>query len=147
MQQVMTTTHRMGSFRKEGRFGALHPGSLRLAALFSLFALASCGAAEHETHALSAATTKTGKVHVIDIIDFRFEPDTLIVAPGDRITWRNRDVVPHTATASDKSWDSGNLNRDEEWSMIAPAAGAVDYICAYHPSMKGRITIADSSRN
>ncbi len=147
MKQAMTTSHRMGSFRKEGRFGALRPAPLRLAALFSLFALASCGAAEHETHAPSAATTETGKVHVIDIIDFRFEPDTLTVAPGDRITWRNRDVVPHTATASDKSWDSGNLNRDEDWSMIAPAAGAFDYICAYHPSMKGQIAISDPIRN
>lgn len=147
MQQAMTTTRRTGSRRKEGRFGALRPASGRLAALFSFLALASCGGAEHDAHAASAAAAETGTVHVIDIVDFRFEPEELTVAAGDRITWRNRDVVPHTATARDKSWDSGNLNRNEEWSMIAPAAGVFDYICAYHPSMKGRISISDASRN
>lgn len=147
MQQAMTTTRRTGSFRKEGRFGALRPASLRLSALFGLFALASCGAAEHDAHAASAAAPETGTAHVIDIVDFRFEPEELTVAAGDRITWRNRDVVPHTATARDKSWDSGNLNRDAEWSMVAPAAGVLDYICAYHPSMKGRITISDAGPN
>lgn len=147
MQQVMTTTRQMGSSRKEGRFGALRPVSRRLAALFGLFALASCGEAEHDAHATSAAAPETGTVHVIDIVDFRFEPAELTVSVGDRITWRNRDVVPHTATARDKSWDSGNLNRDAEWSMVAPAAGVLDYICAYHPSMKGRITISDASLN
>jgi len=147
MQQAMTTTRRTGSFRTEGRFGALRPASLRLSALFGLFALASCGAAEHDAQAASAAAPETGTVHVIDIVDFRFEPEELTVAAGDRITWRNRDVVPHTATARDKSWDSGNLNRDEEWSIVAPAAGVLDYICAYHPSMKGRITISDAGPN
>lgn len=147
MQQPRMITGRKGPLRTEGRFGALRPGFFRLAALLNLLALASCGAAEHDTHAPSAAASETGTVHVINIVDFRFEPDTLTVAAGDRIIWRNRDVVPHTATASDKSWDSGNLNRNEEWSMTAPAAGAVDYICAYHPSMKGRITIAEPSRN
>ena len=141
MQQAMTTTRRTGSFRKEGRFGALRPASRRLSALLCIFALASCGAAEHNAHAASVAAPETGTVHVIDIVDFRFEPEELTVAAGDRITWRNRDVVPHTATARDKSWDSGNINRDAEWSMVAPTAGMLDYICAYHPSMKGRITI------
>lgn len=147
MQQAITTTRRMGSFRNEGRFGALRPAPLRLAAVFSFFALACCGAAEHNAHAASAAARETGTVHVIDIVDFRFEPAELTVAAGDRIIWRNRDVVPHTATANDKSWDSGNLNRDEEWSMIAPTAGILDYICAYHPSMKGRITISVAISN
>jgi len=136
-----------GFLRAEGRFGALRPGPLRLAALLSLSALASCGATETGAQAPRAPAEETGTEHVIDIVNFRFEPDTLTVAAGDRITWRNRDVVPHTATAGDKSWDSGNVNRDEEWSMIAPAAGAFDYFCAYHPSMKGRISISDASRN
>ena len=147
MQQAITTTHRTGSIGKEGRFGALRPAPFRLAALFGFLALASCGATEHDAHAASAAAPATGTVHVINIVDFRFEPEELTVAPGDHITWRNRDVVPHTATASDKSWDSGNLNRDEEWSMVAPAAGVLDYICTYHPSMKGRITISEADPN
>lgn len=147
MQQPKMISGRKGSLRTEGRFGALRPGSIRLAALLGLLAVASCGAAERNPHAPSPSAAETGTAHVIDIVDFRFEPDALTVAPGDHITWRNRDVVPHTATAGDKSWDSGNLNRDEEWSMIAPDGGVLDYICAYHPSMKGRITISDSSRN
>lgn len=147
MQQPKMITGPKESLRTEGRFGVLRPRFIRLAVLQSLFAIASCGAAEHNAHLASAASSETETVHVIDIVDFQFEPTTLTVAAGDRIIWRNRDVVPHTATAGDKSWDSGNLNRNEEWSMVAPGAGVLDYICAYHPSMKGRITVSDSRHN
>ena len=40
---------------------------------------------------------------------FKFAPDVQSAKTGDRITWVNNDIVPHTATALDKSWDTGTI--------------------------------------
>jgi len=48
-------------------------------------------------------------VHDIEIKEFAFNPSILEVRPGDQIRWTNRDISPHTATAEDGSWDTGEL--------------------------------------
>lgn len=79
--------------------------------------------------------------HTVEIRDMEFHPAELRVRPGDSIVWINRDFVPHTATASDSSWTSPPLARDERWSMIAPAAETGDYICVFHPLMEARLIL------
>ena len=37
------------------------------------------------------------RTHTVTIDGFRFQPERLTVARGDRIVWVNKDVVPHTA--------------------------------------------------
>lgn len=39
----------------------------------------------------------------------RFDPATLTIAVGETVRWFNDDSLPHTVTAADGSWDSGNL--------------------------------------
>ena len=43
--------------------------------------------------------------HVFEIVKFKFVPAQLQVAAGDTIVWVNKDIVPHTITSTDKSWD------------------------------------------
>lgn len=110
-------------------------------ALLSLTAV-SCGAAETPTpESQSVETTST--THVVEIRQFKFVPQTLTVKKGDVIIWRNLDVVPHTASAEARQWDSGNLGKDAEWTLVAGVVGEADYICAYHPTMKGTIIVTD----
>ena len=54
----------------------------------------------------------TGTRHRVEIQQFRFVPEAIEVKPGDTIVWVNLDIVPHTVTATDTdtSWDSGNLD-------------------------------------
>ncbi|MFA6219762.1 MAG: cupredoxin family copper-binding protein [Erythrobacter sp.] len=80
------------------------------------------------------------RVHVVEIRHFRFYPARLEVKAGDVITWKNFDAAPHTATA--KGWDSGRLNHDQSWSLKVTGKGTVDYVCTYHPAMKGRLVVA-----
>ncbi|WP_282605755.1 cupredoxin family copper-binding protein [Pelagibius sp. Alg239-R121] len=87
------------------------------------------------------ADAKEAATHVVEIKDFIFSPKQLSVTPGDRITWINRDIVPHTATASDKSWDSGTLKTDEEWQTTVEAGMYGDYFCRFHPNMKAKLEI------
>lgn len=84
------------------------------------------------------AESRTSR-HVVEITDFRFQPDTLRVAVGDTVTWVNGDVVPHTATPVDATWDSGLIDAGATWTYVAETAGEAVYICTLHPSMKGWI--------
>ena len=69
----------------------------------------------------------------------KFIPDRVEVAVGERITWVNRDFVPHTVTG--KGIESGELAELKTFSFVAKAPGEVPYICRLHPVMKGTIVV------
>ena len=77
------------------------------------------------------------------IDNFAYNPPTLIVDTGTRVTWVNRDDVPHTATSSTKprAFDSGALDTDSRFSHVFTTPGTYDYFCAVHPKMTGRIIV------
>ncbi|MEX3007265.1 plastocyanin/azurin family copper-binding protein [Hoeflea sp. TYP-13] len=83
--------------------------------------------------------------HVVEIRAFKFVPDTISVAPGDRITWINSDIVPHTATASDKSWDTGTIPKGGSKTVTATHGMSAGYFCRFHPMMKAALDIAGNS--
>jgi len=60
---------------------------------------------------------------------------------GDTIEWVNKDVLAHTATATNKDWDVV-IAPKKVGKLVLTKAGSYDYFCKYHPNMKGRITIA-----
>ena len=73
----------------------------------------------------------------------RFGPQTLTVKVGDRITWINKDLVPHTATAASggKMFDSRSIASNASWTLVADKAGRYTYVCALHPTMTGILTV------
>ena len=83
-----------------------------------------------------------GTKHVVEIREFEFVAQDRAVSPGDTVVWINRDIVSHTATAQDGSWDSGEIEPGGRWEMVVRASTAADYFCAYHPSMTSRLRIA-----
>ncbi len=82
----------------------------------------------------------TYATHTIEIVQFKFVPAELTVQTGDHIIWVNMDAVPHTATAND-GWDSGLLEKSQTWEFTAGEPGLFNYICTFHPVMKGVITV------
>jgi len=81
------------------------------------------------------------KQHVVEIRNLEFTPKELAVAPGDTITWVNYDLVPHTVTADDESWDSGLVGSQGQWQTVVQADMHTTYFCRYHPSMTARLRI------
>ncbi len=79
--------------------------------------------------------------HTVTIELFKFKPTVIEVAVGDTIVWENRDIVPHTATANDKSWDSGNIAAHGRAITIAKRKGGQEFLCVYHPNMKGKLVV------
>jgi plastocyanin len=89
---------------------------------------------------LAAAGAASAATHVVTIEGMKFQPATLTVKRGDTVTWKNNDLVPHTATAAGK-FDSTNIAAGKSWSWKAAAPGQYDYVCIYHPGMKGSLTV------
>lgn len=120
--------------------GGRSRGLLTFTALLAApLALVAVGAVGQLASPLQAKESAGPKTHVVEIRQFKFFPATLEVKPGDVIIWRNLDIAPHTATA--KNWDSGNLGKDQSWSLKVTSKGTIEYICAYHPAMKGKIVV------
>jgi nitrite reductase (NO-forming) len=76
-----------------------------------------------------------------------YEPSPAKVAVGSTVTWTNDDALPHTVTSGnpekgpDGIFDSGILNADKSFSHTFDKAGVLDYYCAIHPWMTGRIIV------
>jgi len=79
--------------------------------------------------------------HKVEIGDFRYVPGNPEVRPGDIITWINRDIVPHTATARDGSWGTGTIKAGETGSLLVTADMSMNYICQFHPGMTAQLKI------
>jgi plastocyanin len=92
----------------------------------------------------AAATQKKGKpvTHTVTIDATSFAPASLTIAPGDSVNWVNKDIIPHTATSAKKGlFDSGTIATGESWKHTFKTAGDLAYICQFHPTMKGSITV------
>jgi plastocyanin len=57
------------------------------------------------------------------------------------ITWQNNDKVPHTATADDGSWDTGNISPGSSKALTFAVAGTFAYHCTVHPMMKATVVV------
>ena len=78
----------------------------------------------------------------VTIDNFSFLPQTLTVPVGTKVTWINRDDVPHTVVSVDKKTIvSPALDTDEKFSYTFSTAGTNDYYCSVHPHMKGKIIV------
>jgi plastocyanin len=89
-----------------------------------------------------AAGGEAPRLHRVVIQDFAFRPQRLELRPGDSVEWVNLDLAPHTASAEDGAWDSGELARQASFRATFGAAGRFAYLCAFHPMMRGEIVVA-----
>lgn len=87
---------------------------------------------------LPAAAART---YTITIENIQYNPAHLTVHRGDRIAWVNKDLFPHTVTATDKAFDSGSIDVSKSWTFLAKQAGTFSYSCTFHPTMKGTIEV------
>lgn len=84
---------------------------------------------------------RLARVHEVEVQGFAFVPATVTVSVGDTVVWINRDALPHTATAVDSTWTSPRLRTDERWGWVVTGEGPREYLCAYHPTMRGVIDV------
>ena len=74
------------------------------------------------------------------IADFRFAAVT--ARPGAAVAVANRDGDEHTVTAADGSFDV-RVRGGASATFTAPTKpGTYAFVCAIHPSMRGRLVVA-----
>jgi len=86
--------------------------------------------------------TTSNQQNRIEIKDFAFNPQTLTVKSGEKITWINRDEEPHTVVSVEKQFKKSTaLDTDQEFTITAGAPGTYTYFCSVHPKMTGTIMV------
>lgn len=104
------------------------PPTTWLGGLLLTLSLASAGAAVAETAS-------------VKIDNFTFAPAELTVAPGTTVTWTNDDDIPHTVTATAKTFKSKPLDTNDHFAFTFMVPGDYAYFCSLHPHMTGKIIV------
>jgi plastocyanin len=82
-----------------------------------------------------------GAPSVIEIKGFEYHAENLTLAVGVVVIWRNLDIVPHTVTAIDDSWDSGTIEAGGDWKTVVTATMVQEYYCRFHPTMTATLMV------
>ena len=77
----------------------------------------------------------------VDISNFLFLPDPIMVQRGTSVVWTNKDNPQHTVTADNNGFKSNNLNKGDTFSQTLNTPGTYTYHCSIHPFMKGTIVV------
>lgn len=100
------------------------------------------GAASHTTSAAaSAAPAAHGGAVKVAIKGYAFDPATITVAPGTKITFTNGDQTAHTATSTKTAFDTGTVAPGASKSITVHAPGTYAYYCQFHAFMKATIVV------
>jgi len=72
---------------------------------------------------------------------FAFDPGTISVEAGTKVTWKNEDPAAHTVTAKDGSFDSKPLPSGKGFVVTFGSQGSFSYHCVIHPAMTGTVNV------
>ncbi|GAB2812984.1 cupredoxin domain-containing protein [Ferruginibacter profundus] len=79
----------------------------------------------------------------VTIQSMQFQPASVTVLPGSKITWTNMDADMHSVMSDDNtSFNSGNISSQGSFTFTAGQPGLYPYHCAIHPGMKGTLIVA-----
>lgn len=81
-----------------------------------------------------------------DIVNFCFDPAMIRVAPGQTVTWTNRDATEHTVTGIGGSFgNSDNIQPGASVAYTFSRDGLYPFFCLLHPGMVGVVSVGTGS--
>ena len=95
------------------------------------------------TESEPAPSGEASKSEKVDIVEFTYQPDPVVVQVGGKVIWQNQDTAPHTATADDGSFDTGVIEKGKIGSETFKEAGTFTYFCEIHPTMHGTVEVVE----
>ncbi|MGN6217341.1 MAG: cupredoxin domain-containing protein [Solirubrobacterales bacterium] len=90
-----------------------------------------------------APSGEAAKSEKVQIADFTYEPDPVVVQVGGKVIWQNEDTAAHTATADDSSFDTGTIEDGKLGSATFKEPGTFTYHCEIHPTMHGTVEVVE----
>ena len=77
----------------------------------------------------------------VTIQNFAYNPATLSVKVGTKVTWTNQDSIAHTVAFDTGGATSDNLEQGATYEQTFSSAGTLTYHCKIHPIMTGTVTV------
>lgn len=77
----------------------------------------------------------------VDIQFQTYAPGEIDVLPGETVEWMNVSSRPHTVTADDDSFDSGEVDGGDRFAVTFDAVGSHGYHCRLHLGMVGEVDV------
>jgi plastocyanin len=90
--------------------------------------------------ASTPTTAPSSSGNSVTIMNFSFNPKSLTVKVGTKVTWTNQDSVTHTVTADQGAFNS-TVPSGNSFSFTFTKAGTYAYHCMIHPSMTATIVV------
>lgn len=99
--------------------------------------------AGESTESEPAPSGEAAKSEKVEIVEFTYEPDPVVVQVDGKVIWQNQDTAPHTATADDGSFDTGTIEKGKIGSATFHETGTFTYFCQIHPTMHGTVEVVE----
>ena len=123
-----------------------------LLALCAIVALAAAGCGGSNSSSTSSgsssgsastgAASSGGGGVAIKMQNIAFDPKSVTVKVGQKVTWTNDDTVDHNVTSqSGESIKSDNFGKGGTFSFTPTKAGTIKYVCTIHPGMTATLTV------
>lgn len=104
------------------------------------WARAAAGVAALVWGPVALAPAEAAATHPISIAQNRtFSPPDMAVDVGDTVTWTNASTEDHNVRGG--PFASPGMKPNMTYSYTFTKAGAISYVCDFHPTMKGKLTV------
>jgi plastocyanin len=129
------------------------PRSFRagVVAVAAVLALGGCGGGGKSGNGSNEAkppASSNGSVPLsgqapVEIVNFEFKPQKVLVKPGTTVTWTNKDTTIHDIkdTSPLNTPQSKDLNQGDTFSITYNQPGTYSYICGIHQYMTGTVEV------
>ena len=77
----------------------------------------------------------------VTIDNFVFSPMTIEVQRGAKVTWVNKDDIPHVVASTTGKFKSRAIDTDGTFVYTFTEPGTYEYYCSVHPKMVGKIVV------
>lgn len=107
-------------------------------------ALAGCGGSDSDSggDGSSAPVTAADGAVQVTMKGIAYNPKTVAVRPGQKITWVNDDDVLHdVVSTSGERIESELFSNGKSFSFTPTRVGTIAYVCTIHPGMEGTVEV------
>jgi plastocyanin len=148
MEERMNTTHEPRRVARRATQLLVAASALILVLVMALWRTSAHTASMADMRMSQAPARSTAPVVLkhqrtvrVNIRDLAFKPAHIVVSPGTKIIWTNRDSFQHTTTSDRGLWDSDSINSQAKFVRVFKKAGMYTYHCTIHPFMHGTIAV------
>jgi plastocyanin len=93
------------------------------------------------TGCVASAAPPAAPPAAVTIQNYHFDPSTLKVSAGTKVTWTNRDDDAHTVMDAAGSFRSDALDSGQTYSFTFVKPGVYRIACSMHPQMSETVIV------